>query len=188
MLARQDFAPSGFVCLLGVGGTLRFAVRESVLARRTQRLQAWFFKYSKYPTASTDIPLCHGSPRSCGARVESMGMKCSFVTKADREKEMHENMKKRGWLASHARRNAFSKRSNAEKSRTKVYIAIFAKQPSLTIDVAEREKNTNGATSVVSGSEDDAPGGRPQLEITRLPVLCPVLRMMRSWRALKYLI
>ena len=50
--------------------------------------------------------------------------------------------------------------------------------------MAEREKNTNGVAGAVPGAEDDALGERPQNEITRLPVLCPELRIMHSWGAL----
>ena len=70
----------------------------------------------------------------------------------------------------------------------KFFIAIFAREPSFTIGVAEKEKNTNDASGVVSEAEDDALGERPQNEITLLLVLCPELRLMRPWGALKCLI
>ena len=61
----------------------------------------------------------------------------------------------------------------------------FSKEPSLILAWPKGRKNTNGVAGAVPGAEDNALGERPQNEITWLPVLCPELRMMRPWGALK---
>ena len=70
--------------------------------------------------------------------------------------------------------------------RIKVFIANFARELSFYNWRGQKNgENANGAAGSVSGTEVDALGERPQYEITLLPVLCPELRLMRPWGALK---